>query len=117
MKSSFSIDMLLAGAVLASAGLVSSPAIAAVDAAAAETLARQNGCLKCHSISKKKEGPAFKDVAAKYKGKPEAEQHLITHITTSPKIKFDDGHEEEHKNIKSKDMTEIKNLINWILSL
>ena len=49
----------------------------AVDAAAAETLARQNGCFKCHSIDKQKDGPPYKEVAAKYKGKADAESRLI----------------------------------------
>lgn len=88
----------------------------AVDDEAAKALARQNGCFKCHSVSKKMDGPAYKDVAAKYKGKANAEARLIEHITTGEKAKFEDGHEEEHKIIKTKDMNEIKNLVNWILS-
>ena len=88
----------------------------AIDAASAETLARQNGCLKCHATDKTKEGPSFKEIAAKYKGKPGAEERLITHITTGEKAKFADGHEEEHKVIKTKDMNELKNVVGWILS-
>jgi cytochrome c len=91
-------------------------AFAAVDAEKAEALARQNSCFKCHSVEKKKDGPAYKEVAAKYKGKADAEERLITHITTGEKAKFPDGHEEEHKIIKTKDMAEIKNLVQWILS-
>jgi cytochrome c len=104
----------LAGAALALA--FAAPAHA-VDAAAAETMVRQNGCFKCHSIDKKKDGPAYRDVAAKYRGKADAEQRLITHITTGEKAKFPDGHEEDHKIIKTKDMKEIKNVVDWILSL
>ena len=89
----------------------------AADAAAAEVLARQNGCLKCHAVDKPKEGPSYTEVAAKYKGKPGAEAQLIHHITTAAKAKFPDGHEEEHKVIKTRDMNEIKNLVGWILSL
>lgn len=92
-------------------------AVHAVDEEKAKALARQEGCLKCHSVDKKKDGPAYKDVAAKFKGKSNAEARLIQHITTGEKAKFDDGHEEEHKIIKTKDMNEIKNLVNWILSL
>ena len=98
------------------ATITSAPASAA-DAAAAEALARQNGCLKCHAVDKAKEGPSYKEIAAKYKGKSGAEERLITHITTGEKAKFPDGHEEEHKIIKTKDMNEIKNLVGWILSL
>lgn len=88
----------------------------AVDEEAARGLARQSGCFKCHSVSKKMDGPAYKDVAAKYRGKPNAEARLVEHITTGEKAKFEDGHEEEHKIVKSKDMNEIKNLVNWILA-
>jgi len=56
-------------------------------------------------------------VAAKYKGKSGAEARLFTHITTGEIAKFPDGHEEEHKIIKTKDQAAIKNLIAWILSL
>jgi cytochrome c len=92
------------------------PAQAAPDAAAAEALARQNNCFKCHSVNKKKDGPSFAETAAKYKGKPEAEARILTHLTTGEKAKFPDGHEEEHKVIKAKDEAEIKNLIAWILA-
>jgi cytochrome c len=108
---------LAAVAAMSCAGLLAAPAYAAVDAAAAEALARQNGCLKCHGIDKKKDGPAYRDVAAKFKGKTDADARLITHITTGEKAKFPDGHEEDHKIIKTKDMGEIKNLVQWILSL
>lgn len=111
------IAKLIATAAIAVAGLAASPAFAAVDAAAAEATARQNGCLKCHAIAKQKDGPSYKEVAAKHKGKPGAEARLYTHITSGEIAKFPDGHEEEHKIIKTKDQTEIKNLISWILSL
>jgi cytochrome c len=89
---------------------------AAVDAAAAQQLARQSNCFKCHAVDKKKEGPAYKDVAAKYKGKAGAEQRLTEHITSGEKAKFDDGHEEEHPIVKSKDPAQIGNLVQWILA-
>ena len=88
----------------------------AVDVDVAKVLARQNGCVKCHSVEKEKDGPAYKKVAEKYRGKANAEERLITHVTTGEKAKFPDGHEEEHKVIKTKDLPEIKNLIGWILA-
>lgn len=88
----------------------------AQDAAAAEALARKSGCLKCHGIDKKKDGPALKEISGKYKGKGDAEQKLTTHVTTSPKVKIDDK-EEDHEQLKSKDPGEIKNVVKWILSL
>ncbi len=95
----------------------SSVARSAVDTPAAEALAKSSGCNKCHAVEKKKDGPAFRDVAANFRGDTEAIKKIHFHITSGEKVKFDDGHEEEHKKVKSKDETEIGNLIDWILSL
>jgi cytochrome c len=94
------------------------PGIAAaadVDVAAAEALAKKSGCLKCHSVTQKKDGPSYKSVAEKYRGKPDAEQKLYTHLTTHPKVKVD-GQEEQHDSLKTRDDAEIRNVIRWILS-
>ncbi len=94
-------------------------ALAAVDADAAKQLAKQNNCFKCHAIEKDKDGPAYHKVAEKYKGKADAEAKLIHHITSGEKAKFPDGHEEEHKIVKTsppKDEAQIKNLVDWVLS-
>lgn len=92
-----------------------SPALAALNEDAAMALAKKSDCTKCHSVDKKKEGPAYKETAAKYKGKADAVDKLYTHLTTSPKVKVD-GKEEEHKGVKTKDEADIKNLIAYILS-
>ncbi len=92
---------------------------AEVDVDAAKALARQNNCLKCHAVDKDKDGPAYNKVAEKYKGKANAETRLIEHIMSGEKAKFPDGHEEEHKIVKTsppKDMAQIKNLVQWILA-
>jgi cytochrome c len=91
----------------------------AFDEEAAKALARQNKCLNCHSVDKDKDGPAYKKVAEKYKGKANAEARLVEHVTTGEKAKFPDGHEEEHKIVKTsppKDMAQVKNLVQWILA-
>ena len=99
------------------AALFLSPAVHAqnVDTGAAEALLKKSGCMKCHSVSADKDGPAFKKTAAKYKGKADAESALYKHLTTGPTIKVD-GKEERHDMIKSKDDREIKNAIAYILS-
>ena len=69
---------------------------------------------------KDKDGPAYQKVAEKYKGKDNAEARLIEHITSGEKAKFPDGHEEAHKIVKTSppnDAAQIKNLVDWILSL
>ena len=88
----------------------------AVDADAALRLARQSNCLKCHAVDKKKEGPSYQDVAAKFKGKPEAHARIVEHITSGEKVKFPDGHEEDHAIVKTKDKAQIDNLVDWILA-
>ena len=104
-------------AIAAAAGFAFSlSAYAEPDAAAAETLTKSSGCTKCHSVDKAKKGPSFQKVAAKYKGKADAEQKIVTHLTTSPKVKFPDGTEEEHDTVDSKDPKQVKNLAQWILA-
>lgn len=109
------LTVALAGAAI----LLFVPAAHAVDVDAAKALAKQNNCMKCHAIDKEKDGPAFKKTAEKYKGKPNAEARLVEHITSGEKAKFPDGHEEEHKIVKTsppKDMEQVKNLVQWILA-
>ena len=86
-----------------------------VDVSAAEALIKKSGCMKCHSLSAKKEGPSFKDTAARYRGKPNAEAALVRHLTTNPKIKVD-GREELHDSLKTKNEAEVRNVVGYILS-
>ncbi|MES2759961.1 MAG: c-type cytochrome [Pseudomonadota bacterium] len=44
-------------------------------------LAKTKNCMGCHAIDTKVLGPAFKDVAAKYKGQKDAETKLVASIT------------------------------------
>ena len=87
----------------------------AADDAAAEALVKKSGCFKCHSVDKKKDGPSFKDTAAKYKGKPDAEAKLVTHLTTNPKVKVD-GKEEAHDSLKTKNDADVKNVVQFVLT-
>jgi cytochrome c len=91
-------------------------AAAATNSAAAEDLAQASGCFKCHTVAKKKDGPAYRDVAAKYKNVPDAEDKLIYHITSGEIVKFDDGHEEHHKKVKARSPDDARNLVRWILA-
>ena len=109
--------VLIAALSFVAAALAFSGEATGADAAAAQALARQNNCFKCHAVDKKKEGPAWKDVAAKLKSDKDAEATLTKHLTTGPKVKFEDGHTEDHPILKSKSPDETKNLVSWILSL
>jgi cytochrome c len=94
--------------------LAAGPALA-LDEGAAQSLMKKSGCLKCHALSAKKEGPAFKETAAKYKGKADAESKLFTHLTTSPMIEVD-GNKERHDGLKTKKDEDVKNVVQYILS-
>ena len=49
--------------------------------------------------------------------KADAESKLVSHLSSGRKVKFEDGHEEEHKIPKTKDEAQLRNVIQWILSL
>jgi cytochrome c len=62
--------------------------------AKAEDLMKANGCMNCHDISSKKVGPSFKDVAAKFKGKADADKMLVAQLKEGkghPAVKASEG--------------------------
>ena len=54
-------------------------------AAASEDLAKAKNCFSCHAVANKIVGPAFKDVAAKYKGDKKAGDSLAAKIKAGGK--------------------------------
>ena len=68
-------------------------------------LLKDKGCLGCHDFDKKKVGPAYKDVAAKYKGDANAESMLVA--------KLKDG--KGHMKINASE-SEIKTLVGRVLA-
>ena len=60
-------------------------------AQAQDAALKAGGCLGCHDMDKKKVGPAYKEVAAKYKGNKDAEAMLVA------KIKDGKGHAKINK--------------------
>jgi cytochrome c len=106
----------LAAGVLALAALLAVPSAHAFDESAAKALAKKNECTKCHAIDREKKGPSYKKIAKKYKGKPEGEEKAIKNMTEGKKVKLDDGTEEDHKIIDTKDPAALKNIAQWILA-
>ena len=47
---------------------------------ASEQLMEKSGCISCHRIDTKLIGPAFKDIAARYKNKPEIIDSLLQKV-------------------------------------
>ena len=95
---------------------LSAPAFAAMDEAAIEPYLKKQGCFKCHALDKTKKGPSYKKIADKYKGKSDAEAKVIKHLTSSPKVKLEDGTEEDHKEIETKDQGDLKAITHWLLT-
>jgi cytochrome c len=90
-----------------SSTIVAIALVAAPGAAQAqEALAKSSGCLNCHDVSAKKAAPAFKEIAAKYKGKADAE------ATITAKLAKGEG----HPAVKTKP-DDTKSLVKWILSM
>jgi cytochrome c len=75
-------------------------------AASGEEVVKSSGCLNCHAVDTKKVGPAFKDVAAKYKGKADAEATLVAKI----------GGAKGHPEVKAKG-ADLTAAIKYVLSL
>jgi cytochrome c len=69
-------------AMMAAAGVLIGGQAQAQDAAA---LAKAKNCLACHAVDKKLVGPAYKDVAAKYKADKNAVATLAAKIKSGGK--------------------------------
>jgi cytochrome c551/c552 len=115
------IPMMVAFSAVAAEPAATEPAVVvakpeAVDADAAIKLARSSHCLRCHGVTKKKEGPPYNVIAAFYKSNKEAEEVLIEHVTLGAKVKLSDGHKENHKSLADKSPEQIRNLVRWILA-
>ena len=89
--------------VLTTAALAATGAAVAQDQSA---LAKSSGCLNCHDVEAKKMGPSFKSVAAKFKGKADAEVTLVTKLTTA----------KDHPEVKAKP-DDVKALVKWVLAM
>lgn len=64
--------------------VVSAPAMADLD------LAKKSGCLACHKVDSKVVGPAWKDVAARYKEDADARALLIDKVKQGGKGNWSD---------------------------
>ena len=115
-EGSVAMPALIARLAAVAVGLAGSSFV--VDAAHAddpEAIMKRSGCFRCHAVDREKVGPAYKDVAAKYRGAPDAEQRIFIHLTTRPKVKVD-GQEEEHVAMTKVAEADIRAVARWILS-
>jgi cytochrome c len=90
-------------------------ALAAAPAAfAQEALAQKSGCLACHAVDKKIVGPAYKEVANKYRNDKGAEAKLVDKVKKGGQGVW--GPVPMPPNTQVSD-ADIKSLVKWILSL
>jgi cytochrome c len=88
--------------VMAVAGAIAAGAVLAQSGA---DVVKAKGCLTCHTVEQKKIGPAYKDVAAKYKGDAGAAG------TLTAKLKDGKG----HPKVAASD-AELKAAVEYVLS-
>ena len=100
--------------VLAVGLSVAGGARAALDNAAAEAMMKKDGCAGCHEVDKKLIGPAFQDVAAKYKGDKDAAARLREKVKKGGTHVW--GEAAMPPNVLASD-ADIKDLVDWILTL
>jgi cytochrome c len=97
--------------MIAAAGLLVS---GAAQAAGEMELAQKSACLACHAVDKKLVGPAYKDVAAKYKDDKGAEAKLIEKVKKGGSGVWGSIPMPPNSAVKDED---IKTLVHWVLSL
>jgi cytochrome c len=86
---------------------------ASLPAHAQEELAKKHACLACHAIDKKLVGPAYKDVAAKYRGDAGAEAKLVDKVKKGSQGTWGQVPMPPNSNVPDAD---VRALVKWILS-
>ena len=91
---------------------VSCGLLATAPAQANEELAKKHQCLACHSLDKKSVGPAYKEIAKKYKGQAGIEAKLAEKVKKGGQGAW--GPVPMPPNAAVPD-ADIKTLVDWIL--
>ncbi|HEX5801438.1 MAG TPA: c-type cytochrome [Azospira sp.] len=101
---SLSLSLLLAGA------FVTAPL------AASEAIAKKARCIACHAVDKKMVGPAYRDVAAKYRGDAGAPARLAEKVRHGGSGVWGQVPMMPHPADKISD-DDLKAVIGWVLAL
>lgn len=97
-------------AMLALGLFAAAPLLHAADPAG---LARNSGCLACHTVDKKIVGPAFKEVAAKYKGDAAAPADLVKKVKAGGSGVWGPVPMPPNAAVSDEDM---KAIVDWVLA-
>ena len=89
-------------------------ALSAGAASADQAMAQKYACLSCHKVDTKFVGPAYKEVAKKYKGDAKAAEHLVGVIKKGGKGVWGAVPMSPQPQVPDADA---KKLADWILSL
>ena len=90
------------------------PAAAAAKAdPAAEAAMKKSDCFTCHSVAKKIVGPAYKDVAKKYKGNAGALDMLVAKVKNGGAGHWGAVPMAGHPNLT---VEQIKPMVQWVLA-
>ncbi len=99
--------------ILAAAALAAPQAVRAADG---EAIVKKARCVACHTVDQKRVGPAYKDVAAKYKGDAKAPAKLFDKVRAGGSGVWGEVPMMPHPADKISD-DDLKAAIQWILSL
>ncbi|MGH8707035.1 MAG: c-type cytochrome [Burkholderiales bacterium] len=86
----------------------------AASALADEALAKKHNCLACHQLDKKVVGPAYKDIAKKYKGKAGAATMLAEKVKKGGSGAWGSVPMPPNPTVPDADL---KKLVDWILKM
>jgi cytochrome c len=89
-------------------------ALAATPALASEELAKKHACTACHAIDKKLVGPAYKEVANKYRADKAAEASLVDKVKKGGVGVWGQVPMPPNGHVKDED---IKALVKWIMTI
>jgi len=100
--------------IAAAAGVTLARGAFAIEPSAAESLAGASGCFACHSINRKLVGPAYKDVATRYRNDASAETELIKKVKMGGKGVWGENIMPSNGHVQDRD---IRAIVQWILSI
>ena len=98
------------------AGLLLPPVCRADDATTQRMLelAERSRCLNCHDVNEKVRGPAWRDVAKRYRGDGGAEARPLVKVREGGTGVWGDDFMSPNKRVSDEDLL---SLVRWILSL
>jgi cytochrome c len=114
MTATGGLKMKQAWIAFAAASTITTGAHAALDKSAAEALMKKDGCAGCHEVDKKLIGPAFQDVAAKYRNDKDAAVKLREKVKKGGTHVW--GEAAMPPNVLASD-ADVNELVDWILTL